>query len=169
MIVKAVEPNRHVVLGPHPTTDFESTWALALYPDENGATRLISRCRCRLPRGLRGLMAFLILDPGQFVMERKMLLEIRERAESSPSAAWIESIEAPRAETRKAVWAGGPTLPRSLDYRGQLYIIHYGADAAPRTTAPRRPSRDAHHRRRLPAFSSARRSAARESSSTLPR
>ena len=102
MIVKAVEPNRFVVLGPHPTADLEVTWAIALYPADKGNTRLISRCRCRLPRGLRGRFAALVLDPGQFLMERKMLIEIRKRAESSSSAAWIESIEPPRTEARRA-------------------------------------------------------------------
>lgn len=115
MIVKAVEPARYVVLGPHPTADVESTWTLALYPNGKGGTRLISRCRCRLPRGLRGLLALVILDPGQFLMERKMLLEIRRRAESISSASRIEPVDAPRAQTRRAVQARGRgALPESI-------------------------------------------------------
>ena len=66
--------------------DFDSTWAIALLPAEDGSTRLLSRCRARLPRGMKGRVMSLILDPGQFLMERKMLLEIKKRAEEYPLA-----------------------------------------------------------------------------------
>jgi hypothetical protein len=82
LLVLAVEPRRHLVLGPPRTLELQSTWALALYPAGHLATRLVSRCRARLPRGAKGLLWSLILDPGQFVMERKMLLEIKRRVES---------------------------------------------------------------------------------------
>jgi hypothetical protein len=84
MVVKAVEPNSVLVLGPPPMPDFDSTWAIALLPAGDGSTRLLSRCRARLPRGAKGLLMLLILDPGQFLMERKMLLEIKKRAEEHP-------------------------------------------------------------------------------------
>jgi hypothetical protein len=85
MLVKAVEPNRFLVLGPPPTAEMSVTWALGLYPASDGSTRLVSRCRARLPQGSKGLLWLALLDPGQFVMERKMLLEIKKRAESSAS------------------------------------------------------------------------------------
>ncbi|HSE63254.1 MAG TPA: SRPBCC family protein [Thermoanaerobaculia bacterium] len=85
MRVKAVEPNSYLVLGPSSTPDLAVTWTLALYPRIDGSTRLISRCRARLPRGSKGLFWLAILDPGQFLMERKMLLEIKRRAESRAS------------------------------------------------------------------------------------
>lgn len=85
MLVKAVEPNRYLVLGPPPAPELAVTWAIALSPRQNGSTRLVSRCRARLPRGPKGLFWFSILDPGQFLMERKMLLGIKERAESTAS------------------------------------------------------------------------------------
>ncbi len=84
MIVKAVEPNSVLVLGPPPMPDFDSTWAIALLPAGDGSTRLLSRCRARLPRGAKGFLISLILDPGQFLMERKMLFEIKKRAEEHP-------------------------------------------------------------------------------------
>jgi hypothetical protein len=85
MLVKAVEPNRVLVLGPSPTPEFDATWAIGLFPSGEGRTRLVSRCRALLPRGVKGLLMFLVLDPGQFVMERKMLLEIKKRAETLAS------------------------------------------------------------------------------------
>jgi hypothetical protein len=98
MIVKAVDPGRSLVLGPPDGRhDMDSTWAIALYPGQGGATRLVSRVRARLPRGPRGWFWFALLDPGQFVMERKMLLEIKRRAEAlaaAKAAAGLASIDA---------------------------------------------------------------------------
>jgi hypothetical protein len=85
MLVKAVQPNSFLVLGPPSTPDLAVTWTLALYPRMDGCTRLVSRCRARLPRGSKGLFWLAILDPGQFLMERKMLFGIRDRAESGAS------------------------------------------------------------------------------------
>ena len=82
MLVKALEPNRHLVLGPPEGMPWgESTWALALYPIGSTATRLVSRVRGRIRRTRQGLFWLALLDPGQFIMERKMLLEIKRRAE----------------------------------------------------------------------------------------
>jgi hypothetical protein len=98
MRVKAVVPGRMLVLGPPPLPDLQVTWAIVLYPDGEKATRLVSRCRVRLPRNARGLLLSLLLDPGQFLMERKMLLELKRRAESHPAAP---------AETPNLVKAAG--------------------------------------------------------------
>jgi hypothetical protein len=101
MTVMAVEPGRFVVLGPPDTiAGLDSTWALALHPRRDGTTRLVSRVRARLPRGPRGLLWLLLLDPGQFLMERKMLLEIKRRAEAlaaASAAAGLASIAPERA------------------------------------------------------------------------
>jgi hypothetical protein len=86
MRVKAVVPGRMLVLGPPPLPDLQVTWAIVLSPAGDKATRLVSRCRARLPRNAKGVLTFLILDPGQFLMERRMLLEIKRRAESLPAA-----------------------------------------------------------------------------------
>jgi hypothetical protein len=87
MTVRAVEPGRHLVLGPPEAAgDLDSTWCLALYPRPDGTTRLVSRVRARLPRGARGRIWWALLDPGQFLMERKMLLEIKRRAEALAAA-----------------------------------------------------------------------------------
>lgn len=86
MRVKAVVPGRMLVLGPPPMPDLQVTWAITLSPAGDNATRLVSRCRAKLPRNARGMLMFLFLDPGQFLMERKMLLEVKRRAESLPAA-----------------------------------------------------------------------------------
>lgn len=98
LIVKAVDPDRFLVLGPPDgLPGVAVTWALVLLPGKDGDTRLVSRVRARLPRGPRGWFWFALLDPGQFVMERKMLLEIKRRAEAlaaADAAAGLASIGA---------------------------------------------------------------------------
>lgn len=54
-------------------------WTFVLEP-VNGHTRLISRNRFRLPR-LIDRIGMLPMEPGSLVMERKMLLGIKQRAE----------------------------------------------------------------------------------------
>jgi hypothetical protein len=57
-------------------------WIFALFP-EDGVTRLISRNRIAAPQAsaVTRLFNMLIMEPGSPVMERKMLLGIKERAE----------------------------------------------------------------------------------------
>jgi hypothetical protein len=98
LTVKAVAPGRFLVLGPPDAiSDLDSTWALVLYPAPDGTTRLVSRVRARLPRSLRGVLWLALLDPGQFVMERKMLLEIKRRAEALAAAAVTAGLATLRA------------------------------------------------------------------------
>ena len=89
MVVLAVEPGRYLVLGPKtPPPWLDSTWAFALFPRDGCKTRLVTRVRARY--SLRGMLKalpwytwpfWLFIDPGVFVMEHKMLLEIKKRAE----------------------------------------------------------------------------------------
>jgi hypothetical protein len=79
-----VEPGRALVLqGSLPIArrpPFESTWAFILCEQPDGTTRLLSRERY----GYKRWWAALVVEPTQaasFVMSRKMLLEIRDRAE----------------------------------------------------------------------------------------
>jgi hypothetical protein len=85
--VIALEPNRALIMGGRQTWG-EGTWALVLYPVDERQTRLVSRTRYdldwrKLIRVLppRLIPFYLLFDPGEFVMIRKMLLGIKERAE----------------------------------------------------------------------------------------
>jgi hypothetical protein len=82
-----VEPARALVLqGTLPLAarpPFESTWAFILCEQPDGTTRLISRERY----GYNRWWAPFVVEPTQaisFVMSRKMLLGIRDRAERAP-------------------------------------------------------------------------------------
>ena len=86
MVVKAIETNKTLVLGPPKEIAMACTWAFCLYPLDANHTRVVSRVRARLPRTPTGLGWFLLLDPGQFIMERKMLLTLKQRAEESVKA-----------------------------------------------------------------------------------
>jgi hypothetical protein len=58
-------------------------WIFALFAEE-GRTRLISRNRIATPEARLGVRLFnmIVMEPGSLVMERKMLLGIKQRAES---------------------------------------------------------------------------------------
>jgi hypothetical protein len=94
MVVQAVEPGRHLVLGPPPTIPgLACTWAFGLYPIDTRSTRLVVRLRARWDMGARLRTTeplqwplYLLIDPGAFLMTRKMLREIRRHAERAARA-----------------------------------------------------------------------------------
>ena len=71
-----VEPGR--VLATR-SADGNWVWTFVLEP-AGGGTRLISRNRFRLPT-LKARLGMIAMEPGSLVMERKMLLGIKQRAE----------------------------------------------------------------------------------------
>ncbi len=62
------------------SVDGSWVWTFVLR-DTDGTTRLLSRNRIRLGGSLGGRLGMLVMEPGSLVMERKMLLGIKERAE----------------------------------------------------------------------------------------
>ena len=95
MVVQAIEPGKSLVLGPPDSVDYlKCTWVFALYPVDTRSTRLVTRVRARW--SYRQTMRttppwawpmWLLIDPGAFIMERKMLKEIKRLAEAhSPSS-----------------------------------------------------------------------------------
>lgn len=82
LYVKELRPDATVLLcfgmeGKPEETCFD-TWQFVLEPQADGATRLLLRSRMAMEQELPIKLTYFI----QFIMERKMLLEIRERAES---------------------------------------------------------------------------------------
>ncbi len=76
MRFERIEPERVLAFR---SADGNWVWSFVLV-ESDGRTRLISRNRFRLPT-LAVRIAMLPMEPGSLVMERKMLLGIRERAE----------------------------------------------------------------------------------------
>lgn len=78
MRVEVLEPER-VLSSRSEAGDWVWTFALA---SDNGSTRLISRNRIAMKGAAAGQrLGMLVLEPGSLIMERKMLLGIKERAE----------------------------------------------------------------------------------------
>ena len=81
--VEMVEPNRAVVLRGAIPAD-EGTWTFVLNPIDERTTRLIIRARSAMKPSLLGSsLMFLIGEPTHFIMERKMLLNLKENAEAA--------------------------------------------------------------------------------------
>ena len=76
MRVERVDPQQALAWR---SDDGNWVWAFVL-EERAGRTRLISRNRFRLP-SLKARVGMLPMEPGSLVMERKMLLGIRQRAE----------------------------------------------------------------------------------------
>ena len=76
MRLEIVDPPRAIVWR---SLDGNWVWSFQLEATPAG-TRLLSRNRFRVPT-LMGRIAMLPVEPGSLVMERKMLLGIRDRAE----------------------------------------------------------------------------------------
>lgn len=76
MRIELVDPERTFAFR---SADGNWLWSFNLVPDD-ASTRLISRNRFRLPT-LAAKVGILPMEPGSLIMERKMLLGIRERAE----------------------------------------------------------------------------------------
>jgi hypothetical protein len=95
MTVLDVDPGRYLVLGPPDVYDWlKSTWVIALYPVDESSTRLVTRLRGRMsfPKMLRALPPavwpfWMFIDPNVFVMERKMMTEIKRHAEDLATRA----------------------------------------------------------------------------------
>jgi hypothetical protein len=77
--VVAVEEGRFLVLGATPK-GFTWSWTFAIQPTAEGS-RLISRSRAKTAPGLSWTMGLLVLEPAAFLMTRRMLIGIKQRAE----------------------------------------------------------------------------------------
>jgi hypothetical protein len=80
--VEAIDPERSLVLAIR-DADAVVSCAMMLVPLDLLHTRLIFRLRLRATRSPRGLGFFLLMDAGDFVMMRKQLLGIKQRAEAT--------------------------------------------------------------------------------------
>jgi len=80
MRVEALEPDHAMVMH---SDDGAWVWSFGLYAEAGGTTRLVSRNRIRDPRPgvVTSAFSMYVMEPGSLVMERKMLLGIKERAE----------------------------------------------------------------------------------------
>jgi len=83
MTVRAIDLGHTLVLGPPPGLWLDSTWAMAVFPEGKDRSRLVSRVRAQITSwSPLATVMMLVIDTGQFIMERKFLMEIKQRAEA---------------------------------------------------------------------------------------
>jgi hypothetical protein len=91
--VKRIEPNRSLVLGGS-ATGFQWAWEFGLYRLGDGRTRLVSRNRAHAARSFTSWCLMRLLEPTAFLMTRRMLLGLRQRAERLARARGSGSVRA---------------------------------------------------------------------------
>jgi hypothetical protein len=79
--VAVVEPNRALVLDMRHMGGLDWVWQFGLYPVDETRTRLVSRSRVRTQKAWARLLTHAI-EPAGFVMTRRMLLGLKQRAEA---------------------------------------------------------------------------------------
>jgi pimeloyl-ACP methyl ester carboxylesterase len=79
-VVRAVEPERALVLG---DPDGTATWALVLEPLDKSSTRLLVRARAICESRRLGLMLRFVWRPIHFGMQRRQLLNVKQRVETA--------------------------------------------------------------------------------------
>ena len=83
--VALVEPRRALVLDMRNMSGFDWVWQFGLYRADETRTRLVSRSRVRTQAVWARLFTYAI-EPAGFLMTRRMLLGIKERAEELRSS-----------------------------------------------------------------------------------
>jgi hypothetical protein len=77
-VVMEIVPNHHIV-----SAGETDSWCLMVDPTPDGRTRLISRWRQDWPKSVGTYVWIALSDPGAFLMEQKMLRQIRDLAEGA--------------------------------------------------------------------------------------
>ena len=83
--VAVVEPRRALVLDMRNMSSFDWVWQFGLYPIDETRTRFVSRSCVRTQNIWARLLTY-VIEPAGFVMTRRMLLGIKQRAEALASA-----------------------------------------------------------------------------------
>jgi hypothetical protein len=88
--VAVVETNRALVLDMRNLGGFDWVWQFGLYPVDQNRTRLVSRSRV-CTKTIWARLATYAIEPAGFVMTRRMLLGLKQRAEALGEANSGES------------------------------------------------------------------------------
>ena len=88
--VAVAEPNRALVLDMRNTGGIDWVWQFGLDPIDENRTRFVTRSRVQARTLLGRLMTYAI-EPAGFIMTRRMLLGVKQRAEALRAAEHRES------------------------------------------------------------------------------
>jgi hypothetical protein len=82
-VVRSIDRHHHTLVS---QAEDGTSWAVVVEDRDDGTSRLISRFRAARAHGLTPRLWLLLADPGAFIMERRMLLGIKARAEGRVGA-----------------------------------------------------------------------------------
>ena len=91
--VAVLEPGRALVLDMRNLSGMDWVWQFGLYPLDDTRTRVVSRSRARARNVFMWLMT-LAIEPAGFLMTRRMLLGLKERAEALAATSGAGSVRA---------------------------------------------------------------------------
>ena len=83
--VTTIEPYRTLVLS-DTNDEFQWVWQFGLYPLDEGRTRLVSRGAQRFANTISTWLFMRVMEPAAFIMTRRMLLGVKQRAEALKAA-----------------------------------------------------------------------------------
>jgi hypothetical protein len=99
LTVASIDPNRALVLD-YNGRGMEWVWQFGLNPLDANRTRLVTRGTEHTPKTLGWRLAMLAMEPAAFIMTRRMLLGVKQRAEALTSFPITASTDLPLAADR---------------------------------------------------------------------
>jgi hypothetical protein len=81
LTVGVVEPLRALALS-HEDRGFKWVWQFGLYPLDDRRTRFVTRGSEQVPNNLLWWLGMRVMEPASFIMTRRFLLGVRQRAEA---------------------------------------------------------------------------------------
>ena len=109
--VAAIEPRRALVLDMRNLGDFDWIWQFGVYPVDEHRTQLVSRSSVRA-RSAWARLATHAIEPAGFLMTRRMLLGVKQRAEALRAVNTGETGTSQRPAVRRSAIRLPFTLPR---------------------------------------------------------
>lgn len=86
LTVGALEPRRALALS-YEADGFQWVWQFGLYPLDDQRTRFVTRGTEHVPNELLWWLAMRIMEPAAFIMTRRFVLGVKERAEALRASA----------------------------------------------------------------------------------
>jgi hypothetical protein len=85
LTVAALDPDRALVLS-YNAHGFEWMWQFGMYPIDENRTRLVTRGTERFANTIGAWLFMRVMEPAAFIMTRRMLLGVKQRAEALKAA-----------------------------------------------------------------------------------
>jgi hypothetical protein len=102
LTVRALVPSRALALS-YEVVDFTWIWQFGLYPVDKHRTRFVTRGTEHVPKTLSWWLGMRIMEPASFIMTRRFLLGVKQRAETLRASK--PPTTAPARRTPSAVGA----------------------------------------------------------------